>query len=161
MKSIGISVTPSEVFIAIGEFKSTRLQIINTERIRVPFALPVSDRLRYLRTLLLDIIKLRHIELACVRIAGRNMPQTTVQRIEIEGTVQELLSSSSIKHYFVGELSEIAAMADILPDLNSYLVGRKDFVRIKDWPHKSRREEKEALLAAYAVQYSYELSKIF
>lgn len=162
MKSIGISLTATEVFISIGSCQQNKFSADRNERIRVPAALRVTDRLRYIRTLLLDFIALYHIELACVRIAGKYAAQASVQRVELEGIVQELLSSSSIKHYFIGTPTEIAQIAGLdVGNVPDYLSGKRDLTAILDWHLPKRREEREALMAAYAIQYSYQQSMIF
>jgi hypothetical protein len=61
---------------------------VNVEEIKIPAAFDVPDRLKYIRSNLLDVIREFRVESAGVRVTEPNADAST-ERIQIEGVIQE------------------------------------------------------------------------
>ncbi len=86
MITIGIRAEPSAVTFAIYNSDTTN-EIVNVEEIKIPAAFDVPDRLKYIRSNLLDVIREFRVESAGVRVTEPNVDAST-ERIQIEGVIQ-------------------------------------------------------------------------
>jgi hypothetical protein len=85
MITIGIRAEPSAVTFAIYNSDTTN-EIVNVEEIKIPAAFDVADRLKYIRSNLLDVIREFRVESAGVRVTEPNADAST--GIQIEGMIQ-------------------------------------------------------------------------
>jgi hypothetical protein len=111
MKTIGIRATPKSVTFAVFD---TDLQVlVNVEEIKIPAAFSKPAALKYLRSNLLDVLREYGIERAGVRVTESNAQTPSIDRIQIEGVIQEAFASSELKSYYVGQVSSISKRLNI------------------------------------------------
>ncbi|CAE6766035.1 hypothetical protein R69927_05648 [Paraburkholderia domus] len=150
MKTIGIRVNPSFVTYAVLDTDSKT--VVVTDCINVPKALSTPDALKFVRSTLLDVLREYSVEKAGIRIAEHTQHSPSIDRIQIEGVVQEALASSTVLAYFVGQIASISAKANIeRTDFKQIVAGDKDFAEVENWKEHSA-EEREAILTAIGAQ---------
>lgn len=122
-------------------------EVVNVEQIRIPAAFSIPDRLKYLRSNLLDVLREFKIEKAGVRVTEPFARNPSVERIQIEGVIQEAFASSELKAYYVGQISSISARVGIERNEFKPLVEGKTSYGVENWKGMSQ-EEREAILCA-------------
>jgi hypothetical protein len=121
---------------------------VNVERVRLPKALEAPEALKYVRNIILDILREYKIEAAGIRITESNSQHLDMRRIQIEGVIQEAFASSIIATYYVGQISNISAKVGIArADFKRYVEGEVDLELVENWDQFGG-EEREAILAA-------------
>lgn len=150
MKTLGIRVKPDAVIWAV--FDSTDNSIVNVENIKIPKALPTPESLKFIRNSILDILREYEIEQAGIRIIESNSKTISIPRIEIEGVIQEAFASSSLKKYYCGQISTIAAKLGIVrADFKHYIDNTKKQDLVDNWVDFNK-EEREAILTALGAK---------
>lgn len=145
MLTIGIRAAPTAVTFAV--FDSDKRAIVNVEEIVVPAALDVPDRLKYVRSHLLDVLREYQIERAGLRVTEPVAQQVSIERVQIEGVIQEAFASSALQSYYTDTIATIAAR--IGEDRNSIkpmVKGTRD-PGVEGWAGHSEIE-REAILCA-------------
>ncbi len=107
MRTIGIRAAPSVVTFAVIDTDDN--SVVNVEKIKIPAAFETPDALKYVRSNLLDILREYDVERAGIRVTESSADGTSVERIQIEGVIQEAFASSDLKAYYVGQISSISA----------------------------------------------------
>ena len=102
MNSLGIRVEPKKVTFVVIDFTENEADIVNVETIKIPLALDFPAKLKYVRNTVLDIIREYNIQVAGIRIAETVSENVNINRLHIEGVIQEAFSSSSVNSYFTG-----------------------------------------------------------
>jgi len=92
MRTLGIRAKPREVVFAV--FDTEDRSLLNVEVIKIPKALATPDGLKYVRNNVLDIIREYDIDRAGIRVTESSAQTLSVERIEIEGVIQEAFASS-------------------------------------------------------------------
>lgn len=152
MKTLGIRVKPNAVVVAI--YDSSNEMLENVESIRIPKALSRPEALKYARNSILDVLREYEIEKAGLRIVESNSRTFSIQRIEIEGLIQEAFASSSLVAYYCGQISRISAKIGIeRADFKRYIDASLDFEEIENWSDLSK-EQREAVLVALGAEYA-------
>jgi hypothetical protein len=105
----------------------------------------------------LDILDEFKVTIAGIRIAekGRVNRNISHERIQIEGVLQELISSSVIEKYFCGHISYI--MGILKQDASSFkewVSGQKtpSFLST-EWSKYTDENEREAMITSVAAKY--------
>lgn len=150
-KSIGIRVTPSTLYFSIVSYEDEVLEIILVDKINIPKALNIPEQLKFLRNTFCDIINEFNITNACIRITESNAQSTSITRIYIEGVIQELFASSTIKNYYVGQIASISAKLDIdRAKFKPLAEGKEVLLEIENWMNYSL-EQRESLMSAISA----------
>ena len=145
MRAIGIRAAPSAVTFVV--YDDAAKAVLNIEDIKVPVAFSTPDALKYLRSNLLDILREYTIERAGIRVTEPNAQQPSIERIQIEGVIQEAFASSNLKGYYVGQISSISARLSIeRSNFKPYIDGTLDWP-VDGWA-ELKKEQREALLCA-------------
>ena len=145
MRAIGIRAAPQAVTFAV--YDSAESRVINLEDLRVPRAFFTPDALKYIRSNLLDILREYSIESAGVRITESNAKSVSFSRIQIEGVIQEAFASSTLKTYYIGQISSISKRVGIdRSDFKHFIDGSKSWP-LDDWPNL-KEVQREAILCA-------------
>lgn len=149
--SIGIRATPNEIYYCIltGEF--IEFEITQIDKIVNPKALGTPEQLKFIRSTLYDIINENNVRYACIRIAESNAMRVNIPRIYFEGVIQELIASSTIEKYYVGQISNISSKLEI--DRSAFkplAAGKINYEEIMIW-EKLSLEERESILAAISA----------
>ncbi|MCK5536923.1 MAG: hypothetical protein KAI79_08855 [Bacteroidales bacterium] len=151
MKGLGITISPKFVYIAFGKRLKDSVELIDIEQIRIPSILATPNKLHYIRTLILDSILIHQINNIGIRVAERQAPNTSLDRIEIEGILQELTAEANLQKIDIATLREFADELEIKEFLSDYLSGKKDFVEIKHWYICNNSDAREAAIACAAA----------
>jgi hypothetical protein len=145
MRTIGIRAAPREVTFAVYDHEAK--SVINVEGIRIPAALSVPENLKYIRSNLLDILREYEIGKAGVRTTEPSAQQLSIERIQIEGVIQEAFASSMLTAYYAGPIATIAAKLKINRTAFKEIVDGDNHFEIENWG-KMKSSEREAILAA-------------
>lgn len=151
-KVIGIRVTPSNIYYAILEKNEEEISILSKDKVIVPKALNLIEKLSYLRTSFFSIFN----EYEIVNASLKKMESTSVTgsneqmlRMNIEGVLLELLGNSSVEKYFIGTNSSIANKLSVKIDvLKEYVEGISAPFDHPNWK-KEKKEIRESLITAY------------
>lgn len=151
IKSIGIRVTPSTIFFSIVSYQNEDLEILLIDRINNPKALKLPEQLKFLRNTLCDIINENNIDNACIRVTESIAQKPSIERIYIEGVIQELFASSTIKKYYVGQISSISSKLGFDKErFKEYSQGKQNYLDIERWKTYTI-EERESLMSAISA----------
>jgi len=151
MRTIGIRVSPKIVTFVI--YDADTKEILNIENIKVPVAFTTPDALKYIRSNLLDILREYQISRAGIRVTESSAPTLNINRVQIEGVIQESFASSLLDHYFVGQISSISAKIGIeRSDFKKYIDGQINFEQVENWNSLSK-DQKEAVFCALGAIY--------
>lgn len=149
MICIGIRTKPREIYYTIIDSCNDEFEILTTSKLIVPQALEIPERLSFVRNCLTSIIQEYKVENAGIRTI-ENLVKPNVERIYIEGVIQELTSNCSIEKYFTGKKSKIASiLKENVKEITAYIEGDGIFAGIEDWDTYSK-EEKESIIVAVA-----------
>lgn len=152
MNSLGIRVEPKKVTFVVIDFTENEADIVNVETIKIPLALDFPAKLKYIRNTVLDIIREYNIQVAGIRIAETVSENVNINRLHIEGVIQESFSSSSVNSYFTGQLLSISKKLDINKDSYKELLKSKSkYTKINRWALCTNSESKEAALVGYGA----------
>lgn len=147
MVTIGIRAKPTAVtFVVIDGEK-----ILNIEDIVVPRAFETPDALKYVRNNLLDLLREYAVEGAGVRITESNARTPNIDRIQIEGVIQEAFASSALKSYYVGQISSISARLGMERTDFKKIVDGENKLSIDGWENLTK-EAREAVLCALGAR---------
>lgn len=145
MITIGIRAAPTTVTFAV--YDSDKREVVNVEEIKIPAAFSTPDALKYLRCNLLDVLREYKVAKAGIRASEPSAQHSSIERIQIEGVIQETFASSDLTAYYVGHISSISSRAGIVrTDFKLLVSGEKDN-GIDNWKNMSV-VEREALLCA-------------
>lgn len=115
MRTIGIRAAPTEVTFAI--FDTSENALVNVEKIKIPKALAWPDALKYVRNNVLDILREYSVERGGLRVTESSAQQRNIQRIELEGVMQEAFASSSL----TGITAERFPVFRVVPDFQELI----------------------------------------
>jgi len=149
--SIGIRVSPEKVYFSVVNEQDEVLEIKLVDGIVIPKSLETPEQLKFLRNTLSDIIFENKITLACIRITESNARKVSIPRIYMEGVIQELIASSTIQKYYVGQISSISAKLGMDRELFKPLAkGKEVFMEIDIW-NDICLENRESLMASISA----------
>lgn len=148
--SIGIRVKPDCIIYSIIQENHEDKEIILVDKVNVPIALEVPEQLKFIRSTFLDIIYENKVNRACIRITESMAQKPSIERINIEAIIQELIASSTVEKYFVGQISNISARLGIARENFKKIIESKECDFIDEWS-TFNKEEKESLLAALSA----------
>lgn len=144
MITIGIRAAPRSVTFAV--YDAAERRVLNVEDIKIPAAFAVPDGLKYLRSNILDVLREYGVEMAGVRVTEPTA-DPNVERVQIEGVVQEAFASSSLKGYYVGQISSISARIGIERKQFKPMVDGAEDPGVESWEAMTK-EQREAILCA-------------
>lgn len=150
MNTIGIRVKPGEVTFAV--YDTDAAVLVNVEAIKIPRALSTPDALKYVRNNILDILREYSISNAGLRVTESNAQQMSVERIEIEGVIQEAFASSCLKEYYVGQIASISRRLSFPREhFKRYVNNEISYDIVEGWS-ALKPEAREAVFAALGAQ---------
>lgn len=145
MITIGLRVSPSEVTYAL--YDGGAKAVIDVDKIVVPTAMAWPGALKYVRSNLLDILREYSVGGAGIRLTENNARSPNIDRLHLEGVIQEAFASSDLQGYFAGAIPALSARLGISSaDMKPIIAGKNEF-GIEGWTEMSDKE-REALLAA-------------
>jgi hypothetical protein len=124
---------------------------VNVETIRIPAAFSRPDGLKYVRSNLLDILREFEVTNAGIRATEPSSQSFNIERIELEGVIQEAFASSNLAAYYVGHISSISARLGInRTQFRPYVEGTEEY-DVENWSTLSR-EAREAVLCSIGAE---------
>ncbi|UVO55497.1 hypothetical protein [Sphingomonas sp. SUN039] len=145
MITIGIRAQPAGLVFAV--YDSDHKVIVNIEEIRIPAAFDVPEGLKYVRSNLLDVLREYNVEQAGVRVTEPSARSPSVDRVQIEGVVQEAFASSTVRSFYVGQISSISRRLGMdRTDFKAMVSGGKD-PGVEGWETQGNLQ-REAILTA-------------
>ncbi|KOC25955.1 hypothetical protein GL58_00715 [Comamonas testosteroni] len=147
MVTIGIRVKPKAVTFVVLDGDEVK----NVEDMVIPRAFDTPDALKYVRTNLLDVLREYRVEAAGIRVTEPTAQSFNIERVQLEGVIQEAFASSSLKGYYVGQISNISSLVGINRADFKPMVDGENKLNIEAWS-KLSREAREALLCALGAQ---------
>lgn len=150
--SIGLRSKPDSVIYSVIEEKENgSKEIIIIDKLILPVALQLPEQLKFIRSTFLDIILENKINRACIRITESTAQKIFIERINIEAVLQELIASSTIEKYYVGQISTISAKLKFERSLfKEYVENKHVYPHIENWSNYSK-EERESILSALSA----------
>lgn len=157
MRGIGIRVVSNHtIYYCIFEVNDdNQYNMLDLGKIKIPGKLVKPEYLAVVRCNIIDILTSYKIEAACIRLAESTatVTGTFLDRVNIEGVIQESISSSPVKNLLAGQISELAASMKIKrPDFRKYVDANIEFEYIPDgyiWEKSFSKEERESILCAF------------
>ena len=123
MVSIGVRVEPTKIHYAV--FDSLGGSFVTVDNITVPLALSVPDRLKYLRSNLIDLLEEYNIDKAGIKVVENNVSNPNVDRLYIEGILIEALASRKNIVLTTFVLSQIAKVHSCDIKTIQKIIGKK------------------------------------
>lgn len=152
MNTMGIRVKPGEVTFAV--YDTEAAAVVNVEIIKIPKALPTPDALKYVRNNILDVIREFSIARAGLRVTESSAQSRNVERIEIEGVIQEAFASSCLQGYYIGQISNISRRVGFARDQFKRFVSNEiPYEPVENWD-ELKPEAREAIFAALGAQHA-------
>lgn len=149
MKTIGIRAAPKAVTFAV--FDTAAKAVLNVEELKVPMAFATPDALKYIRSNLLDILREYDIERAGIRVTEGMAQSANIERVQIEGVIQEAFASSMLNSYYVGQISSISGRIGIDRRRFKPLVDGDEDPGVENWKNMSKAA-REAILCAMGAE---------
>lgn len=149
--TIGIRANPNAVYYCVlnDTADSTNVKIV--DKVLVPKALEIPEQLKFIRNTFKDIFIENNVKNACIRVTESNAQSTSILRIYLEGVLQELIASSMIEKYFIGQISNISTKLGIERSaFKPFVAGESNFNGLDIWQDWDAME-REAVLAAFAA----------
>jgi hypothetical protein len=152
VRTLGIRAKPGEVTFAV--YDSEARALLNVEVMRIPKALPTPDALKYVRNSILDVIREFDIHSAGIRVTESNAQTLSLERVQIEGVIQEAFASSCLKSYYSGQIASISRRVGFLrTQFKRFVSGDDVFDPIENWDSLTV-EAREAVLAALGAEHA-------
>lgn len=150
--SIGIRVKPDAVIYSIIKEEDGSKEIVLVDKVNVPVALQIPEQLKFIRGTFMDIIYENQVNIACIRITESTAQKNSIERINIEAVIQELIASSTIERYYVGQIANISSKLGIARENFKPMIESKEknCEFFDNW-NKYNKEQKESLLAALSA----------
>ena len=148
--SIGIRTKPKEIYYAVIKSEGRNTEVVSCSKLIIPVSLKFPEKLKYIRTTFLDIIFEFGAVKAGIRITESFAPNEDNSRVCFEAIIQELLASSSVEKYFVGQIANISAKLDFPKDnFKKYVSGELNYEEVESWSNFNK-EQKESILVGLA-----------
>lgn len=145
MYKLGLRASPSEVTYTV--FDDENSSIITIDEISVPKSMSTPEILKYIRFNILDIIREYSITKAGIRVTEPSSQTLSIDRIQIEGVIQEAFASSSLASYYVGHVSSISRRIDINRASFKPLVDGIETPEIEGWQDLTKPQRESVLCA--------------
>jgi hypothetical protein len=153
IKSIGIRCTPGEVFFTISESSDNNVKLLAVDSVIVPIALETPEKLKFIRSTFLDILEEYGVNNACIRITESNSQSKNIDRINLEAIIQELIASSTIVKYFIGQISNITSKLCIpRDDFKRLIAGEINYESVQNWADFNNYQKESILSSISAIK---------
>jgi hypothetical protein len=156
MKSIGLRVEPSEIYYVILELEDGGNFRFSTQKLVLPKALneDIPKQLSFIRTTLFSIICEYDIQYAGLKTTEGLAQTPSVFRMNIEGVIQELFADSTIKTYFAGTFTSIAArVKNNSTTIKESCKGENNILGIDTWGSLNQKHRECVFSALAATNY--------
>lgn len=150
MNILGIRVTPKKIYFSIFDKHNNEFKTI--EVIVVPQSLIMPEKLKYIRNNIFDLLREYNVQRAGIKITEGNAQTTNIERLYIEGVIQETFASSKIESYKTLMLAGIASKLQTNgKELKKFIEKQDNQTGIQMNVDDYVKEEIESMLVAVAV----------
>lgn len=149
MRTIGIRASPKSITFVI--YDDGEDSVVNIEKVMIPAAFTIPEALKYVRSTLLDILREYGVERAGIRVSESNAQSFSIERVQIEGVIQETFASSDLKSYYVGQISSISRRLDFDRARFKPMIAGDNDLNVENWDGLSK-EAREATLCALGAK---------
>jgi len=153
VRAIGLRAAPKRVWFSVVESSDTddQISLLVSQSLAIPVALTPPEQLRFIRQTIADTIDEYGSTRAGIRLAEPIAQHMSLERLHIEGVLQELLASSPVQCYFYGAIAKMASLLGVeaRADVKQFIEGRA-FRGIPGWAQMAS-EQRESILAAVAA----------
>ncbi len=152
MISIGLRSTNDVIWYSIiNADDKGNCNVIACSKLIIPKSLTYPEQLNYARRTFKDIIFEFNVSVAGIRTIESLAQNPSPVRIAYEAILQELLASSNIKKYLIGQISSITAKIGMQRDYFKQAIAKSGvYEKIDDWS-KYNENQKESILVAIAA----------
>ncbi|MGQ7806805.1 hypothetical protein ACUN3I_14415 [Hafnia alvei] len=148
MRILGVRAAPKEASFVV--FCTDIQEFVCIDKIKIPLILETPEKLKFIRNNILDILREYSVDKACIRITESNSQNLNIDRLYIEGVIQEALSSSNVSSYSNSRQKTICSKLGISPqEFKSIIKGDLDFRNINTSEYDSNTNE--AILASLSM----------
>ena len=150
MNILGIRVTPKKIYFSIFDKHNNEFKTI--EIIVVPQSLIMPEKLKYIRNNIFDLLREYNVQRAGIKITEGNAQAMNIDRLYIEGVIQETFASSKIESYKTLMLAGIASkLQTSAKELKKFIEKQDNQTEIQMNVADYVKEEIESMLVAVAV----------
>lgn len=150
MNILGIRVTPKKIYFSI--FDKHNNEFKNIEVIVVPQSLIMPEKLKYIRNNIFDLLREYNVQRAGIKITEGNAKKMNIDRLYIEGVIQETFASSKIESYKTLMLAGMASkLQTSAKELKKFIEKQDNQTEIQMNVADYVKEEIESMLVAVAV----------
>lgn len=150
MNILGIRVTPKKIYFSIFDKHNNEFKTI--EVIVVPQSLIMPEKLKYIRNNIFDLLREYNVQRAGIKITEGNAQAMNIDRLYIEGVIQETFASSKIESYKTLMLAGIASkLQTSAKELKKFIEKQDNQTEIQMNVADYVKEEIESMLVAVAV----------
>lgn len=144
--SVGFRAAPDKVHYCVIQDRI----VISHNRITLVGAKDFPGQLSVLRQQVRNLLSEYKATHVGIKLTESNAHQLNIPRINIEGVIQECVSSSNIQTIFDGTIPKIRGKLKLADpkQVKRWLDGEHVFLAMKEWP-KYKKEEREAILVAF------------
>ncbi len=150
MKTIGLRATPTKIYFSIVEYEEDEATISVVDSVTVPMLLTEPDQLSYIRIMFYTFIQQFQVEAAVIRRREDIAQNFSPERTQIEGVLQELISSCSVSRYKACSIVQIASLLEKTASEIKQGMSGTDIMGIENWSSYSK-EQRESILCALAA----------
>lgn len=150
MNILGIRVTPKKIYFSIFDKHNNEFKTI--EVIVVPQSLIMPEKLKYIRNNIFDLLREYNVQRAGIKITEGNAQAMNIDRLYIEGVIQETFASSKIESYKTLMLAGMASkLQTSAKELKKFIEKQDNQTEIQMNVTDCVKEEIESMLVAMAV----------
>ena len=149
MRILGVRAAPKEASFVV--FCTETQELVCVDQIKVPLILEIPEKLKFIRNNILDILREYSVSKACIRITESNAQNLNIDRLYIEGVIQEALSSSNVSSYANYRQKTICSKLGITSqEFKSIINGQQHFRNINTSEYTPNTNE--AILASLSME---------
>ncbi|EMH8124538.1 MULTISPECIES: hypothetical protein [Klebsiella] len=144
MRILGVRAAPKETSFVVFCTEERAFKCVDV--VNIPQTLTIPEKLKYIRNSILDILREYSVDTAAIRVAESNTQNLNIERLYIEGVIQETFASSNVAQYYTLRKNGICSRLGITTaQFNDDEIRG---IQLSDYDANT----KEAILSALAVE---------
>ncbi|GAA0469661.1 hypothetical protein [Tatumella punctata] len=148
MRILGVRAAPKVASFVVYCTEDKELKCVDV--IKIPQTLSTPEQLKYIRNNILDILREFDVSLAAIRVCEANAQKPSIDRLYLEGVIQEAFSSSNVRNYYILRKQGIYSRLGInSKEYDSAIQGEKKVMDVDTSSYDSNTNE--AILSALAA----------
>ncbi|WP_312973307.1 hypothetical protein [Atlantibacter sp.] len=144
MRILGVRAAPKEASFVVFCTEERVFKCVDV--VNIPQTLSTPEKLKYIRNSISDILREYLVDTAAIRVAESTSKNLNIDRLYIEGVIQEAFASSNVAQYFTLRKKSICARLGI--NTAQFNDNEIKGIRLSDYDTNT----KEAILSALAVE---------